>query len=315
MKVHDRGYWNGERSPISTFTLTRKCPSMQNTVGYPVAAGVGVLLSHLTHRAVRALDAPFGATDAAARKDAAETLLMQIERLENRCLLSASLDSTTGVLTVTGTDGNDRINITMRRGMLQVSERSSSTSGSSTTTTRTNDKFDATTVKSIIVNALGGNDDVEIGPRISIAATLNGGDGNDTLIGGAGNDTINGDAGNDYIDGGAGNDILSGGDDDDHIIGGKGNDTLHGDAGNDNLNANDHTGTDIVDGGTNDTSGANFGDYAVVDTNDTVTNVEALRTRTGSTATPASSSSGQTNLPAAVSSGFGSFFGGFGQRF
>ncbi|MBW8727455.1 MAG: calcium-binding protein [Inquilinus limosus] len=58
----------------------------------------------------------------------------------------------------------------------------------------------------------------------TLANTLIGGDGNDSLVGGAGDDTLSGDDGEDALEGGAGNDLLSGGDDHDTLEGGAGND-------------------------------------------------------------------------------------------
>ncbi|HQZ65816.1 MAG TPA: putative Ig domain-containing protein, partial [Planctomycetaceae bacterium] len=58
----------------------------------------------------------------------------------------------------------------------------------------------------IIVNALGGNDTIVIASSVTRSATLNGGDGNDSLTGGAGNDILDGGRGNDMLTGGLGND-------------------------------------------------------------------------------------------------------------
>jgi Ca2+-binding RTX toxin-like protein len=65
------------------------------------------------------------------------------------------------------------------------------------------------------------------------AATINGGEGDDTITGGPLNDTINGGADADRIDGGAGNDTLNGDSGDDTFLAGLGNDVLTGAAGTD----------------------------------------------------------------------------------
>ena len=69
---------------------------------------------------------------------------------------------------------------------------------------------------------MGGNDVVQIGDNVAIAATIRGGDGNDVLCGGRGDDTILGGDGHDYLFGLLGNDTLDGGDGNDWLFGGPG---------------------------------------------------------------------------------------------
>jgi hypothetical protein len=78
----------------------------------------------------------------------------------------------------------------------------------------------------IRVFAGDGNDSVMIDRRLTIAAELRGGNGNDVLVGANGADVILGNAGNDHIRGGGGRDLL---------IGGIGTDYLRGDVGDDLL--------------------------------------------------------------------------------
>ncbi len=80
------------------------------------------------------------------------------------------------------------------------------------------------------VNALGGNDVVNGGAGDN---TINGGAGNDFLDGAGGNDDIDGGSGNDIIFGGSGDDTLLGNTGDDLISGGSGNDLIDGGTGND----------------------------------------------------------------------------------
>jgi Ca2+-binding RTX toxin-like protein len=204
------------------------------------------------------------------------------ENLESRRLLSASLNTTTGLLTITGTDNADRIVAAKTStGKLLVTQSTltpaTSTTKAAVTTTRST--FDLTKVKSILVNAGGGNDVVDLAGGffhpLSIPSTINGGAGNDWLVGGNGADSISGGAGNDRIFGRGGNDTLSGDDGNDLLVGGLGADKILGGAGNDLLDARDGSGKDTVDGGTNTAvSTTNRGDVAVVDKGDTVTNVE-----------------------------------------
>jgi Ca2+-binding RTX toxin-like protein len=105
---------------------------------------------------------------------------------------------------------------------------------------------------------------------------LNGGAGNDVLLGGGGDDTMNGDSGDDFLAGGGGNDTINGDDGRDRLDGGRGDDVLNGGAGNDAIFAVDGSGTDKVDGGSDDAD--TNGDVAIVDQGDTVTNVEHVRT-------------------------------------
>jgi Ca2+-binding RTX toxin-like protein len=97
-------------------------------------------------------------------------------------------------------------------------------------------------VKSIVVNALGGND--LITNSTAKKSILRGGTGNDVIKGGRGQDELRGQAGKDTISdvsgfnrifGDAGNDVLLGGDKVDQIRGGAGNDLIKGRNGNDKL--------------------------------------------------------------------------------
>jgi hypothetical protein len=120
-------------------------------------------------------------------------------------------------LIVTGTDDRDSLRVTTAGKQLIVwhdGQRLGSFAGSQ--------------VKSIAIDAAAGDDFVQIAANIRTAATLLGGDGNDTLLGGRGHDSLQGGAGNDYLFGLLGNDSLDGGDGDDWLFGGPGNDTLFG---------------------------------------------------------------------------------------
>ncbi len=94
------------------------------------------------------------------------------------------------------------------------------------------------------VNAGGGNDTVNISPKVTVPATLRGGPGNDRLrggggsdklVGGTGDDTLIGEGGDDWLYGGPGNDILYGGPGSDRLIGGPGDDVMIGGPGHNTL--------------------------------------------------------------------------------
>src|SRR5436309_3087464 len=72
-------------------------------------------------------------------------------------------------------------------------------------------------------------------PSAALAATINGGPGDERLKGTRFADTIDGNGGNDRIRGLAGDDQLTGGPGNDRVFGGQGNDTIFGVQGNDRL--------------------------------------------------------------------------------
>src|SRR5689334_15414551 len=101
---------------------------------------------------------------------------MQIETLEGRQLLSATLNSATGELAVTGTAGNDGVIIArVSKTQFAVTERSVAANHKVAVSHKT---FNLADLKSITVNTLAGNDQIVIGPGITAPATVDGGDGN-----------------------------------------------------------------------------------------------------------------------------------------
>ncbi len=107
--------------------------------------------------------------------------------------------------------------------------------------------------------AHGGNGADTLLGSDSLADSLDGGHGadsidgnglNDTLLGDDGDDTINGGTGDDSIDAGDGQDVVDGNDGNDTIIAGDGQDSITGSAGNDSLNGED--GADTLLGGDGD---------------------------------------------------------------
>src|SRR5436190_13525303 len=91
---------------------------------------------------------------------------MFVEALEGRRLLAASLNTTTGLLTITGTANSDRIALRQTSdGKLVVAQATfvPGTNGQRGTVTRTSDSFTVSAVKSIVVSAGAGNDYVDVG--------------------------------------------------------------------------------------------------------------------------------------------------------
>lgn len=188
--------------------------------------------------------------------------------------------SAPGALKLTGSAGNDTINITGshanfaltflgRDGDDDVTVAATITGNDTLWGEGGNDTLRAGNGDDILYGGAGidtlygqnGNDRLYGGTEVD---TLYGGDGNDVLFGedgddalwggngddelraGNGNDTLNGEAGNDYLFGGAGNDVLSAGDGADTLYGEDGNDTLSGGNQNDSLYGG--IGNDILNG-------------------------------------------------------------------
>jgi VCBS repeat-containing protein len=128
-----------------------------------------------------------------------------------------------GVLTIGGSDSNDRIVLSMGTGGIQV---------------RINNRLVGAFGNSSEVMIFGGDSDdtITVASNVGALLTIDGGDGNDYIAGGRLGDTLIGGPGNDRILGAGGDDILMGGDGIDSLSGGVGNDTLDGEEGNDQLN-------------------------------------------------------------------------------
>lgn len=215
--------------------------------------------------------------------------MRHMESMEGRRLLSATL--TDGVLSVAGTEGNDRIMIrNAPDGQIAVIESTMQAPGSAPVAP-TVTKFALADVTSILVDAKGGNDAVRLmafkraestetgASRVGIPATILGGAGNDMVQGGIGAESIDGGPGLDRLHGGRGNDTIEGGEGNDMIVGGAGEDVLRGGAGNDRIDARDRA-ADVVDGGDNlEPTSTRPGDVALVDADDVVSNVERVITR------------------------------------
>ena len=145
---------------------------------------------------------------------------MLLELLESRRLLSVSLNSSTGLLTVLGTSRDDTVTMSVTNGVLKVVENGRTRS------------FTATKVKRIHVDGKLGADNISLADSVRAPATLlAGGDTEyssqgDLLRGGGGNDRLVGNPRTQRMDGGAGNDVIDGSNAEGQMWGGGGNDRI-----------------------------------------------------------------------------------------
>jgi Ca2+-binding RTX toxin-like protein len=121
-----------------------------------------------------------------------------------------------GVLTFDGTDSNDEVSISRNAGDGDIDVWIEGWK----------ERFPAADVSRIALFGRGGNDVLKLHPSLRIAATLDGGAGDDVLLGGAASDELRGSDGGDYLSGFAGDDYLNGGRGDDALRGGDGKDEL-----------------------------------------------------------------------------------------
>jgi Ca2+-binding RTX toxin-like protein len=154
----------------------------------------------------------------------------RLEVLEGRSLLTGSIGFDGSVLTITGTDGADAALVAIdTRGTadtaddLVVASLAYIQDGRLVVETLSQP---VGAVAGVAFFGLGGND--AFANATGIAATAEGGAGNDVLIGGSGNDDLDGGEGRDLLLGGAGDDVLDGGPGLDALYGGPGADTLDG---------------------------------------------------------------------------------------
>ena len=185
------------------------------------------------------------------------------------------LDEQSGVLTINGTNQNDRVTVAYQGSLVLVQAETTNAAGDVVATTAGvyfqdqlqviyfdalagADFFSNATWENTIVDG-GFGDDVMFGGYGT--NHFSGGSGNDYMIGGfqrdyiyggSGNDIIGGHYGDDYLDGGLNNDQIWGSYGDDTIVGGSGNDRIWGESGDDYIDGD--SGDDQLRGGSgNDT--------------------------------------------------------------
>ena len=171
------------------------------------------------------------------------------EILEARSLLSATL--TDGVLTLTGGDADDVMNVSYSiNGQVLYAEKIGDKAPR-------NRFYERSTITRIVIAARDGHDMITINFDDAVAVNIDAGRGNDhasllnpgraTILGASGNDTINGGAGNDVIKGGPGADAIQGFGGNDTLVGGSGKDLLYGGTGKDLFRALDGE-RDVISG-------------------------------------------------------------------
>jgi hypothetical protein len=163
-----------------------------------------------------------------------------VEALETRQMLSAAIDHR--VLVIEGTRRSDVIEVAAEgRKSVRVT-----VNGRSST-------FAFRQFGRIAIVAGKGNDLIAVGSlerAVRSGASVDCGEGNDTVVTGDGNDSITGGAGDDSLSGRGGADTIRGGGGNDQVFGGADGDALLGDDGADTVNAG--TGDDRAWGGAGD---------------------------------------------------------------
>lgn len=193
-----------------------------------------------------------------------KALCQSAEALEIREVKAAAITaalSASGVLTISGTESNDHVNVYSDKSGVVVyrMQFSNSPNGGAPVETpaavipitvagKTQMGLLRSQVKSITMDMKSGNDRVTL--KSDIPATVYGSHGSDVLTAGSGAASLYGGSDNDLLYGGTGNDFLYGGKGNDQIFGGMGDDQLLGELGNDRLFG--HDGIDSLYGGDGD---------------------------------------------------------------
>jgi len=171
---------------------------------------------------------------------------MVIQRLEERRMLSVTLDEGTWVIE-TEDDRSHVISVDLNaaRTKLQV-----------TIDGKAAGSVAIADVDSVEIDCGGGNDKISFSvPNKDLWVDVYAGAGNDTIIGGGGDDDLSGEEGDDSVLGGGGDDYLWGDEGNDTIDGGKGDDAIYSDDGNDSIEGGEGDDTIYAGAGDDDVSG------------------------------------------------------------
>jgi Ca2+-binding RTX toxin-like protein len=184
-----------------------------------------------------------GRRSKAPRNRPATRRIATFEQLGQRITPAVNAFFSAGVLTVTGDNANNTIDVSRdAAGKVFLNSGAISIKGGSATVANT---------KLIQVFGQGGSDTISLNESNGALpkANLYGGAGNDTLTGGSGNDQLFGQDGNDTLLGKGGFDLLFGGAGNDVLTGGVGDDQVFGQTGNDRMIWNPGEGSDLNEGG------------------------------------------------------------------
>ncbi len=210
-------------------------------------------------------------------RPAAPKTRLNVESLDRRDLPAGITLSSSGLLSMIGSENVESASVWMEDGYVHARMTSTPVGGSfGIVYSKTylpgavdeivfggggaNDTFSNTTFYPAYVYGDAGDDSLTGGNG---ADMLYGGAGNDTIKGGVGGDTIYGNAGNDILHGNSGADTIYGGDHNDQLYGGSSNDVLYGENGDDRIVS--------VGGGTDTQTGGGGLDSHWLDTTDTLT--------------------------------------------
>src|SRR4051794_6756213 len=145
-----------------------------------------------------------------------------------------------GVVTVTGSAGNDAVSVSLAANTATVTDTGGITAdagcvaaGATTVT------CGGAATSAINADLLGGDDGFTADATVTVPLTVLGGLGDDVLSGGAGPDRLDGGEGGDVLSGNQGEDMLDGGSGDDVISGGAESDEIQGEAGHDVLSGDE----------------------------------------------------------------------------
>jgi Ca2+-binding RTX toxin-like protein len=151
---------------------------------------------------------------------------LNVERLEDRQVLSGGITSAAGIVTIEGTSGADVAHVVQHGNKIVIDL----TTPGEATVVRT---FKRSQVRRVVFQGVDGNDTFV--NRSTVKATAIGGNGSDFFQAGKSGDILIGGAGKNTLIGGSGPDRLVGGPSADVIIAGKGRAVITGGGGDDTI--------------------------------------------------------------------------------
>lgn len=188
----------------------------------------------------------------------------ELQPLEPREVMAASISLSAGVLSITGDDWQNSASVSLVNNKVSVRVESVPATGFSLVPSIKTGTYSGVSLIRFYGNAGGDT----FSSSLSYPCELYGGSGDDDLYGGKGNDVIDGGSGNDFLSGGNGDDSLYGGSGDDKLYGGNGLDGLYGGAGADRLYGNADSDRFLVMNGSSEAKDAGSTDAVLTFRND-----------------------------------------------